>query len=77
MENCKYEKDIIELKLLVPQLQDSVKELVTILRGTNSDGFVSKVKVIASQVKIQWWFIGGITFVILAAAAFIIRKEIS
>lgn len=77
MEDCKYEKDIIELKLLVPQLQVSVKELVTILQGSNSNGFVSKLKVIATQVKIQWWFIGGISFVILAAAAFIIRKEIS
>lgn len=77
MDDCKYEKDIIELKLLVPQLQVSVKDLVTILQGSNSNGFVSKLKGIATQVKIQWWFIAGISFVILGAAFWVIRASVS
>jgi len=74
MDECKYEKEIIELKVLVPRLEETVKTLVDVLDGKN--GFVSRFKVMAAQLKIQWWFIGGISFVILAAAAFVIRKGI-
>ena len=75
MDDCKYEKEIIELKVLVPRLEETVKELVSVLDGKN--GFVSRLKGITTQIKIQWWFIGGISFVILGAAFWVIRASVS
>ena len=74
---CKHEADIGELKALVPRLEESVKELVIILRGNNSNGFMTRFKGITTQLKIQWWFIGGITLAILGGALVAVGKYLS
>jgi len=73
-QECKYEKEIIELKVLLPRLEETVKDLVDVLDGKN--GFVYRLKGISTQVKIQWWWIGGISLAILGAAFFVIRNGI-
>ena len=67
---CKHESDIGELKALVPRLEESVKELVVVLRGNNSNGFITKLKVLTTKVNVQWWFIGIIIVLALADRIF-------
>lgn len=74
-QECKYEKEIIELRMLVPRLEETVKTLVDVLDGKN--GFVSKLKGLTTHVKIQWWWISGISIAILSAALWVIKSGVS
>ena len=76
-QECKYEKEIIILQEVVPRVEKKVDELLVILKGSNSEGLVSKVKGVRVIQKIQWWWISAISLAILAGAFFVIRNGVS
>lgn len=70
------EKDIAVLQEIVPRVEQKVDKILLILQGNQGEGLIAKFKGIKTQLKIQWWWIGGISLGILGSALWIIRSGI-
>ena len=76
MNECKYEKEIAVLQEIVPRVETKVDNILNILQGTNSEGLLTKLKGMRTQLKIQWWWIAGISVAILGTAFWVIRTGV-
>jgi len=73
---CKYEGEIAVLKSDLPEIKADVKEIKNLLQDNGGEGLFSKVKGMKVQQRIQWWFIGGVSFCIIGIAFYVIRTHI-
>lgn len=72
---CLHENDFGKMATTLETVCTDVKELKTFLIGTNGEGILRRLKGITTQVKIQWWFIGGVYLSIIGMALWVIRLK--
>ena len=79
-----YRSELSELKqetaLLTQALgQNNVmtKELLDIVKGTNSEGLVTKTALNTASIKRAWWWLSALSVMLLGVAGWIIRGRMS
>ena len=70
---CLHEVDLALMAQAMKQNTQDTKEILTLLKGDNSKGLVTKVALLGGSLKRAWWFLAGISMAIIGAAFFVIR----
>jgi hypothetical protein len=71
---CLHEADLSSMATTLKTVCDDVKEIKTFVVGTNGEGILRRLKGLTTQVKVQWWFIGGVYMGIIGMIFWVIRQ---
>ena len=64
---CLHEVDLALMAKEMSQNTNDTKEILKLLKGDNSKGLVTKVALHGASIKRVWWWLGGISLVIIGA----------
>ena len=74
MERRNYDATIAKIETKLDSNNEMTGDIHKAIYGNGGDGLLTKVALNKKSIKIQWWWLGGVSLSILGIAGCIIKK---